>query len=399
MPCRTEGSWNASRRTMLQAAAGGLLGWGLLGPRCQAGSPGQNAAQAGTAPDPAGAEPRVAVAPAQPQPQRAGRAGGKAAVPARMIASANGLKALQKAFPALAAGKDPLDACLDAVVEVENDPDDYTVGYGGLPNEDGVVQLDAAVMHGPTHQAGAVAALERIRNPCLVAKLVMQRTDHVLLVGQGALEFAKAHGFKEENLLTEKARKIWLYWKENLSDQDDWLAPPPEEVDPEVWDYFGRPTGTVHVSAINSAGDLSCVTSTSGLAFKVPGRVGDSPIVGAGLYVDNDLGSCGSTGRGEANLQNLCSFAAVELLRGGCSPKEAVLEVLRRVHRKTPKRLRDEQGRPKFQLKFYLLAKDGRYAGGAMWGPSRFAVVDAQGARLEACAYLFKKPPQNGKRK
>ncbi len=383
----------ASRRKMLLSTAGSLLGWGLLR-HCSAGAEGgpQAAPALGrsspvpaAAADAAGeqklaqAQPRVG-----PPPRRPG--------PVRMIASANGLKALEKAYPGLVSGRDTLDACLEAVVQVENDPDDYTVGYGGLPNEDGVVQLDAAVMHGPTHQAGAVAALETIRNPSLVARLVMQRTDHVLLVGRGALEFAKAHGFKQENLLTDKARKIWLYWKENLSDKDDWLAPPPEQVDPEVWDYFGRPTGTVHVAAINAAGDISCVTSTSGLAFKVPGRVGDSPIVGAGLYVDNDIGSCGSTGRGEANLQNLCSFAAVELMRNGWKPKEAALEILRRVHRKTIERLRDAQGRPKFQLKFYLLAKDGSYVGAAMWGPTKFAVVDQQGARLEPCVYLFQKP-------
>ncbi len=385
--------WTPSRRTMLRTTAGTLLGWGLLR-NCSSGaeSSPQAAPASGQDSPPPVAGPEIsreqALAQAQPgagpRPRQPG--------PVRMIASANGLKALEKAYPGLASGRDTLAACLEAVVQVENDPDDYTVGYGGLPNEDGVVQLDAAVMHGPTHQAGAVAALETIRNPSLVAKLVMQRTDHVLLVGQGALEFAKAHGFKQENLLTDKARKIWLYWKENLSDTDDWLAPPPEEVDPEVWDYFGRPTGTVHVAAVNAAGDISCVTSTSGLAFKVPGRVGDSPIVGAGLYVDNDIGSCGSTGRGEANLQNLCSFAAVELMRQGLEPKQAALEILRRVHRKTVKRLRDSQGRPKFQLKFYLLAKDGSYVGAAMWGPSKFAVVDDQGARLEPCVYLFQKP-------
>ncbi len=349
---RTWRPWTPSRRTMLRTAAGTLLGWGLLR-NCSAEA-GEEPQTGGAPQEDSPAEAEAAppkgrgLAQAQPSPGTGRRRSG----PVRMIASANGLKALQKAYPGLAAGRDTLDACLDAVVEVENDPEDYTVGYGGLPNEDGVVQLDAAVMHGPTHQAGAVAALETIRNPCLVAKLVMQRTDHVLLVGQGALEFAKAHGFKQEDLLTEKARKIWLYWKENLSDRDDWLAPPPEEVDPEVWDYFGRPTGTVHVAAIDAAGDISCVTSTSGLAFKVPGRVGDSPIVGAGLYVDNDIGSCGSTGRGEANLQNLCSFAAVELMRQGREPKQAALEILRRVHRKTVNRLRDRQGRPKFQLKF-----------------------------------------------
>ncbi len=381
--------WGPSRRGFLQGAAA-WLSWRLCGMRVQA----QENPPA-TAGSPSPDTSRLAQT-QQPRrsPETATSGAKESAIRVRMVGSANALKALEKAYATLQRGSDPLDACLEAVVQVENDPEDYTVGYGGLPNEQGVVQLDAAVMHGPTHQAGAVAALERIRNPSLVARLVMQRTDHVLLVGQGALEFAKAHGFREENLLTEKARKIWLYWKENLSDRDDWLPPPPEEVDPEVWDYFGRPTGTVHVAACTAGGDMACVTSTSGLAFKLPGRVGDSPIVGAGLYVDNQVGTCGSTGRGEANLQNLCSFLAVELMRQGHPPREAALEVLRRVHRKTPQRLRDPQGRPKFQLKFYLLSKDGQYAGAAMWGPSRFAVADQQGVRLEPCAFLFQKPSQ-----
>jgi N4-(beta-N-acetylglucosaminyl)-L-asparaginase len=286
-------------------------------------------------------------------------------------------------------GIDTLDACIEGVNIVENDPDDITVGYGGLPNEDGVVELDAAVMHGPTHLAGAVASLRNIKNPSRVAKLVMEQTDHVLLVGPGALRFAKAHGFRAENLLTEKARKIWLYWRQSRSDVDDWLTPPDDKLDPEVRKFFKRPTGTIHCAGINAGGEISCVTSTSGLFFKLAGRVGDSPIIGAGLYVDNGVGSCGSTGRGEANLQNLCSFAAVELMRGGMSPKEAGLEVLRRVAKHTAPRLLDKQGRPEFDLQFYVLGKDGRHAGVAMWGPKKFAVTDKDGTRLEACATLY----------
>jgi N4-(beta-N-acetylglucosaminyl)-L-asparaginase len=146
------------------------------------------------------------------------------------------------------------------------------------------------------------------------------------------------------------------------------------------------------VAAMNGAGDISCVTSTSGLAFKLPGRVGDSPIVGAGLYVDNGVGSCGSTGRGEASLQNLASFAAVELMRGGASPADAGLEVLRRIVKTTEPRLLKDDGRPDFDLKFYLLAKDGRHAGVSLWGPAQFAVTDEDGARHEECAFLYEKP-------
>src|SRR5690606_38877193 len=260
-----------------------------------------------------------------------------------------------------------------------------------LPNEDGIVELDAAVMHGPTHQCGSVSALRNIKNPAQVAKLVLWQTDHVMLVGEGALAFAKAQGFPEEHLLTEESRKIWLYWRQTRGPDDDWLPPPDSELDPAVRSFFGRPTGTIHCAGMNANGDISCVTSTSGLAFKLSGRVGDSPIVGAGLYVDNEVGSCGSTGRGEANLQNMCSFAAVELMRNGASPEEAGMEVLRRVAKTTEPRLRNENGQPDFNLKFYLLAKDGRHAGVSMWGPSKFAVTDKQGTRLEDCKFLYQR--------
>lgn len=335
-------------------------------------------------------------------------------VPLKAVSSANGLVTVEKAYELLKQGADPLDAAIEGVTLVENDPEEVTVGYGGLPNENGVVELDAAVMHGPTHRAGAVASLQRIRNPARLAKLVMQQTDHVLLVGEGALQFARANGFPEENLLTEKARKIWLYWKQTHSDRDDWLPPDPATLDPAVREFFhlgddhgpgpaamkyqrseavDRPTGTIHCACINGAGDISCTTTTSGLAFKMPGRVGDSPIIGAGLYVDNEIGSCGSTGRGEANLQNMSSMAAVELMRGGMSPQEAGLEVLRRVARHTTeKHLLGEDGRPNFGLKFYLLNKRGEHAGVSMWGPAQFAVCDEQGPRLEECAFLYEKP-------
>jgi N4-(beta-N-acetylglucosaminyl)-L-asparaginase len=309
---------------------------------------------------------------------------------ARVIASANGKEATRRAYEMIISGADPLDAVVAGVNLVEDDPDDNSVGLGGLPNEEGIVELDAAVMHGPSHRAGAVAALRNIRNPSKVAKLVMEQTDHVLLVGEGALRFARAQGFEEQNLLTEGSRKIWLYWRQSLSHDDDWIPPPDSVLDATVAKYFNRPTGTIHCAGMNASGDISCVTSTSGLSFKIPGRVGDSPIIGAGLYVDNDLGSCGSTGRGEANLQNLSSFAAVELMRGGMSPKDAGLELLRRVARHTTQsHLRKDDGKPNFGLKLYVLSKDGRHAGVSMWGPAQYAVTDDQGTRLEDCAVLY----------
>ncbi len=329
--------------------------------------------------------------------------------PVKVISSANGLAATKKAYELILAGKDPVEAVVAGVAIVEADPTDTSVGYGGVPNEDGIVELDAAVMHGPSHRAGSIGALRNIKHPAQVALKVMQLTDHELLVGEGALRFARAVGFQEEELLTERARKIWLHWKLSHSDKDDWVAPAKKSTDPEVAAFFAensvpvrvagklhhqfrRPTGTIHCSAINADGHISCTTTTSGLAFKIPGRVGDSPIIGAGLYCDNAIGSCGSTGRGEANLQNLCSFAAVELMRGGMSPREAGLEICRRVASHTKRAdLLDDQGRPNFGLKFYLLDKTGRHAGVSLWGPTKFAITDAEGTRLEACAFLHEK--------
>ena len=335
--------------------------------------------------------------------------------PVVSVSSANGLAATKRAYQMVAEGTSPLDAVVEGVAIVEADPADTSVGYGGLPNERGVVELDAAVMDGLTHRAGAVASIRNIKHPAQVARLVAQRTDHVLLVGEGALQFAKAHGFPEENLLTERARKIWLRWKETLSSEDDWLAPMEDE-DKDVAEFFRRhsvpgdetaqdlnpglltagndrrfhrPTGTIHCSALTSSGNIACTTTTSGLAFKIPGRVGDSPIIGAGLYCDNEVGSCGSTGRGEANLQNMCSFAAVELMRQGASPEEAGMEVLRRVAKTSEPRLLDSEGRPGFGLSFYLMAIDGTYAGVSMWGPAKFAVTDASGTRHEPCKTLY----------
>ncbi len=309
------------------------------------------------------------------------------------IASANGLRATARAIELVRQGADPLDAAIAGVNIIEADPNDLTVGYGGLPNEDGVVELDAAVMHGPTHRAGAVAALQGVKHPSRVAKLVMERTDHLLLVGEGAQRFAIAHGFPIENLLTERARKIWLRWKETRSDIDDWLPPPESPEDAELRRYLReRPTGTIHLSVLDLHGDLAACTTTSGLAFKIPGRVGDSPIIGAGLYVDNDVGAAGSTGRGEANLANCSCAVIVELMARGMSPTEACLEMLRRVAKRTREaRLLDKQGRPKFNLVFYAIRKDGQYGAASMWRGRRYAVHDGTRNQLKDCAFLFER--------
>jgi N4-(beta-N-acetylglucosaminyl)-L-asparaginase len=308
------------------------------------------------------------------------------------------------------AGADPLDAAIEGVNIVEDDPEDMTVGYGGVPNEECVVQLDACVMHGPSARAGAVAALEGVKNPTKLARLVMESTDHVLLVGPGARRFADVNGFPHENLLTDKARKVWLYWKQNLSPIDKWLEPDPDKLDPDVRDFireYGsdmfrdpRSRGTIHLSAVDSKGALAGCTSTSGLFFKMPGRVGDSPLIGAGCFTDNNVGSAGSTGRGEANIMVAGAHTVVEMMRQGKSPTEACLEALRRIAAATKdRRLLEKNGRPNFGIKFYALSKRGEYGGASMWSddksrkPARFAVADAAGARHEQCAHLFEGIP------
>jgi N4-(beta-N-acetylglucosaminyl)-L-asparaginase len=310
-----------------------------------------------------------------------------------VIANGNGIEAVKKAYELISAGADALDALIAGVTIVEDDPDNHSVGYGGLPNEDGVVELDASCMHGPTHSAGAVAALRNIKNPSKVAKLVMERTDHVLLVGEGALRFAKAHGFREENLLTEEARRLWLEWKENMSDKDHWFPNGDKSEAEHSYLESMRITGTINCNALDASGNLSGVTSTSGMAYKIPGRIGDSPIIGAGLYVDNEIGACGSTGRGEENLKNLGSFMVVEYMRQGKSPTEACLLVCRRIlDHALGRGLKDKQGIPTFTLSFHAINKKGEYGAAVLKAkvPSYFCVCDEKGARNEEVAYLIK---------
>jgi N4-(beta-N-acetylglucosaminyl)-L-asparaginase len=308
--------------------------------------------------------------------------------PARpcVVASRNGIRGVARAMELISRGTDTLDAVVEAVKIQELDPTDQSVGYGGLPNAEGVVQLDASCMHGPTRRAGAVACLEGIKTPSEVAKCVLKYTNHILLVGKGAQDFAVQFGFRIENLLTEASRQAWLRWRANLNPDDNYLDIPAGESFPTP------PTGTINCSAVNGNGDISTVTTTAGLAWKVPGRVGDSPIVGAGEYADNEVGAAGSTGRGESNIMICGGFLTVESMRRGLSPTDACLETLRRAVRMSEPRLLDADGRPKYDLNFYAVNKRGEFGAASFFPGAQFAVHDGREARLVDCAHLFDRP-------
>ncbi len=321
------------------------------------------------------------------------------------VSSLNGLRAVARAMELSGQGYDPADCVVQGVRIVEDDPNDTSVGLGGEPNEDGVVELDACVMHGPTHKSGAVASIRNIKNPAMVALEVLRKTDHCLIVGEGRLRFAKEYGFQEENLLTEQSRLEWLKWKSNLGKDarlnDDELDAPAgkvwEEGAPKSHASAHTPrymehTGTCHCSIVNGNKDIASCTTTSGLSWKIPGRVGDSPIIGAGNYCDNTIGAAGSTGRGEANLVNLCSFFIVDSMGRGMSPTDACLAAAKRVADRTKeKRLLGPDGRPNFDLKFYALRKDGAYGSATLYSGGKFAVDDGTGAKAVDAAYLYEK--------
>lgn len=298
------------------------------------------------------------------------------------VASANGLRAVQKAFDMLMQGADTLDAAVEGVKIQELDPADDSVGYGGLPNADGVVQLDASCMHGPTKRAGAVGCLEGIKTPSEVAKLILKYTNHIFLVGEGAKRFALSYGFKDEDLMTERSREAWLRWRANLNPTDNFLDVPDSE-------QLTLPkTGTINCDAVTPQGDISSVTTTSGLSWKIPGRVGDSPIIGAGQYCDNDVGAAGSTGRGESNIKVCGAFLTVEHMRRGMKPADACLETLKRVVAATEPRLLDERRRPRFNLSFYAVNKRGEFGAASIF-PGRYAAHDGTDAKIRDTAHLF----------
>ncbi len=335
-----------------------------------------------------------------------------------VMSSANGLQACKKAMEMLKSGADTLDAVVAGVNIVELDPKDNSVGYGGLPNEEGIVELDASVMHGPSRRCGSVAGIHGCKTPSNVAKLVMTETDHIMLVGEGASKFAREMGFKEEDLLTEESRLAWLVWKRAMRDKNghtNWSSEveggpataelkrmfPHADAATLAWALevaIHPPTGTINCLALNSKGEMSGTTTTSGLAWKIPGRIGDSPIIGAGLYVDQEIGGAGSTGRGEENIRVAGAHSIVENMRHGMTPKDACLDVLQRISHN----FRDDKARlPQFDINFYALRKDGMYAGASLWNgrPGRngqrrepsFAVNDGGDSRHEPCIHLYER--------
>jgi N4-(beta-N-acetylglucosaminyl)-L-asparaginase len=347
-----------------------------------------------------------------------------------IICAGNGYNYLDEAYSLLEGGADTLDAVLKVVTGPENDPNDESVGLGGHPNEEGVVELDACCMHGPTRTAGSVGGIRNIKNASLVANAVRLHTGHVMLVGEGAERFAVAQGFQRENLLTDRSRKEWLLWKETHSDwwgpgiaSPDWrrrfrapdhaeewelrirrmeemaaaIGIPPELRIEAIRNVIFPPTGTIHCSALNEKGEMSGCTTTAGLAWKIPGRVGDSPIIGAGCYTDQEVGSVGATGSGEENIKVVGAHTIIENMRHGMSPFDAGMDALNRlVHA-----YRGDKERLQFiDMTYYVLREDGAYAAVSLWEgyetgkPHQIAVHDGT-RRLEKTVSLFAGPSQD----
>ena len=378
---------------------------------------------------------------AQNKPEKGAASAGALPKKPVIICAHNGYNYLDRGYAVLTSGGDTLDAIMQVITGPEDDPNDTSVGLGGLPNEDCVVQLDACCMHGPTRMAGSVAAVEEIKNVSLLSKAVMEHTGHVMLVGEGAQKFGFKMGFPRENLLTERSRKTWQLWKETMSTDDWWgpgLASPnfkfPQNsgneselqdqrlnkmeelaarlgIEPEfrmaaIEHVLRPPTGTIHCSSVNEKGEMSGATTTSGLAWKISGRAGDSPIIGAGCYTDQDVGSAGATGSGEENIKVVGAHTIVENMRRGMSPQEAGTDALKRIVRNYNGNMEKLQY---VDMSYYVLRKDGAYAGVSLWSgsaehPRRFAVHDGDGKRYENSVALFQGqsqgwPPMPGRKR
>ncbi len=269
-----------------------------------------------------------------------------------------GVAANQEAWKILGTGGAALDAVEAGVKIAEADLSNPTVGKGGYPDRDGFVTLDACIMD-QDGNCGAVAALQHIAHPISVARRVMEKTPHVFLVGEGALQFALSEGFKKENLLTESSEKAWKEWLKEAK------YSPIMNIENQQYNH-----DTIGMLALDAAGNLSGACTTSGMAFKMHGRVGDSPIIGAGLYVDNEVGAATSTGVGEEVIRTVGSFLVVELMRQGYPPEEACKEAVERIVRKKPATAKD------IQVGFLALSKNGEYGSYALQKGFTYAVCD-----------------------
>ncbi|MCE4063866.1 N(4)-(beta-N-acetylglucosaminyl)-L-asparaginase [Chryseobacterium gleum] len=282
-----------------------------------------------------------------------------------------GLKANEEAWTILGKGGKALDAVEKGVRIVELDPKERSVGYGGRPDRDGRVTLDACIMD-ENYNIGSVACLEHVKNPISVARAVMEKTPHVMLVGDGALQFALSQGFKKENLLTPESEKEWKEWLKtsqykpiaNIENHD-----------------------TIGMIALDAQGNLSGACTTSGMAFKMHGRVGDSPIIGAGLFVDNEVGAATATGHGEEVIRTVGTHLVVELMRQGRNPQEACKEAVDRIvkiNQRRNKNLKD------IQVGFIAINKHGEYGSYCIQDGFNFAVYDQKGNRLEKPEFALK---------
>jgi len=287
-----------------------------------------------------------------------------------------GVAANADAWKVLSSNGKALDAVESGVKVAEADVKNQSVGYGGLPDRDGIVTLDACIMDHLSN-CGAVLALEKIKHPIAVARLVMEKTPHVMLAGDGALQFAIEQGFKTENLLTANSKKDWEKWAkdakyEPVSNIENKLYDDARNASPEKLPGNQYNHDTIGMLALDSHGNLAGACTTSGMAYKLHGRIGDSPIIGAGLYIDNEIGGATATGVGEEVVRNVGSFLVVELMRQGYSPEEACKEAVMRIIKKKKNSTKD------LQVGFLALNKDGAYGAYAIQKGFTFSVCDIQ---------------------
>ncbi len=294
-----------------------------------------------------------------------------------------------------------LDAIEQGIWVTESDVKNASVGIGGIPNATGQVELDACFMSGPDHNAGSVAGIQDILHPISVARAVMERTPHVMLVGQGALDFALENGFSKTNLLTEKQKEKWQDWKTEQAKESAGEAESNELDQSNESNKSQQPLinedlhDTIAMLGIDAEGNLYGGCSTSGWGYKIPGRVGDSPIIGSGLYVDNKVGAAGATGLGENVMRHCGSFLVVEMMRWGASPTAACELAIKRIAENDPKNLDN------LDINFIAINKDGETGAAGTSKGFKYSVTDAKKSKVLKAKSLSEKPigPEGGNTK